>query len=270
MDAEQLLKTYADLINGSYVNFLRRFGIDKVAVKAERATITASDGTEYIDCVGGYGLFNLGHNHPRLAQAIKAQVDGKGLFTRPFISEIQVELAKKLKDVTPEDLSCSFICNSGSEAIDSAMKLARLCTGKPEIIAAENSYHGFTFGALSASGISAFKRQFGPLLPGIVHVPFGDFSALEKNVSDETAAILLEPIQHEAGIAIPEFDYFQKVIELCDQKGILLILDEIKTGIGKTGAWFAANHFDFCPDILVLGKALGGGFTQLTVLQGPG
>jgi putrescine aminotransferase len=181
------------------------------------------------------------------------------LFTKPLISEVQVRMAECFEKIAPGDLACSFILNSGSEAIDCAIKLVRLHRGGKTIITAQKSFHGHTFGALTASGIPSFKRAFQPLLPGFVSVPFGDIEALEQSISAETAAVLIEPIQHEAGVVLPEDGYLQKVRNLCDEHGLIFILDEIKTGFGKTGRMFACEHYDVVPDILVLGKSLGGG-----------
>jgi len=263
---ERLFESYGRLINPAYPQFLKRLGLNRIAVKAEGATITDSAGRTYIDCVGGYGLFNLGHNHPEIIQGLKEQLDKKELFTKPLITEAPVKFAEKLAEISPESLSCSFVCNSGSEAIDSAMKLARLHKGKQEIITAINSFHGYTFGALSASGILSFKKLFEPMVPGVLHVPFGDIKALENMVSSDTAAILLEPMQHEAGIFLPPKDYFQQVRRICEKNDIILILDEIKTGCGKTGRMFAFEHSGVVPDILVLGKSLGGGLMPIGAL----
>jgi putrescine aminotransferase len=255
----ELFESYGRLINPSYPQFLNRLGIDKTAIRAVGATITDSDGKVYIDCVGGYGIFNLGHNHPKIIEALIHQLKSNQLVTKPFITELPVTLAKYLSKLSPGDLECSFVCNSGSEAVDSAMKLARLHSGKAEIIAANNSFHGYTFGALSASGISSFKRSFEPLLPCIVHVPFDDLDALRTAITEDTAAILMEPIQHEAGVTLPRRDYFKEVRNICDDKGVILIFDEIKTGFGKTGYMFTCQHFGVVPDMLVVGKSLGGG-----------
>jgi putrescine aminotransferase len=181
------------------------------------------------------------------------------LLTKPLISEVQVRLAECIEKITPGELSCSFILNSGSEAIDCAIKLVRLHKGKKTIITAQKSFHGHTFGALTASGIPSFKRAFQPLLPGFLSVPFGDIEALKKSITYDTGAILIEPIQHEAGILLPSDGYLKKLRDLCDEHGLILILDEIKTGFGKTGRMFACEHYDIVPDILVLGKSLGGG-----------
>jgi len=263
---KELFESYGSLMNSAYPHFLKRLGLDRVAVKAEQATITDSAGKVYIDCVGGYGLFNLGHNHPKIIKALKDQLNERQLFTKPFITELPVRLAEHLSQISPDDLTCSFVCNSGSEAIDNAIKLVRLHKAKGEIITATNSFHGYTFGALSASGIPSFKKFFEPLVPGMVHVPFGDIGALEDSISSNTAAILLEPIQHEAGVSLPPENYLPEVRRICDQRGIIFILDEIKTGFGKTGYLFACEHFKVVPDILVIGKSLGGGLIPIGAL----
>ena len=254
-----LFESYGRLINPAYPSFLNKLGLNKVAVRAQGATITDSEGNTYIDCVGGYGLFNLGHNNPDIIESLTDQLKEQQLLTKPLISEIQVRLAECIEKITPGELSCSFILNSGSEAIDCAIKLVRLHRGGKTIITAQKSFHGHTFGALTASGIPSFKRAFQPLLPGFISVPFGDIEALKQSISADTGAVLIEPIQHEAGILLPLNGYLQKVRKLCDEHGLILILDEIKTGFGKTGRMFACEHYNVVPDILVLGKSLGGG-----------
>jgi putrescine aminotransferase len=254
-----LFESYGRLINPAYPSFLNKLGLNKVAAKAQGATITDSEGNTYIDCVGGYGLFNLGHNNPDIIESLTDQLKEQQLLTKPLISEIQVRLAECIEKITPGELSCSFILNSGSEAIDCAIKLVRLHKSGKTIITAQKSFHGHTFGALTASGIPSFKRAFQPLLPGFISVPFGDIEALKKSITADTGAVLIEPIQHEAGILLPPNSYLQDVRKLCDEHGLILILDEIKTGFGKTGRMFACEHYDIVPDILVLGKSLGGG-----------
>jgi putrescine aminotransferase len=252
-------ESYGRLINPAYPSFLNKLGLNNVAVKAEGATITDSQGNTYIDCVGGYGLFNLGHNNPDIIESLTEQLKEQQLLTRPLISEVQVRLAECIEKITPGELSCSFILNSGSEAIDCAIKLVRLHKGKKTIITAQKSFHGHTFGALTASGIPSFKRAFQPLLPGFISVPFGDIEALKQSITAGTGAVLIEPIQHEAGVLLPTDGYLKKVRELCDENDLILILDEIKTGFGKTGRMFACEHYEVVPDIIVLGKSLGGG-----------
>ena len=254
-----LFESYGRLINPAYPSFLNKLGLNKIAAKAQGAAITDSHGNTYIDCVGGYGLFNLGHNNPDIIESIIEQLKEQQLLTKPLISEIQVRLAECIEKITPGDLSCSFILNSGSEAIDCAIKLVRLHKGSKTIITAQKSFHGHTFGALTASGIPSFKKAFQPLLPGFISVPFGDIEALKRSISAETGAVLIEPIQHEAGIHLPPDSYLREVRELCDEHELILIMDEIKTGFGKTGRMFACEHYGLVPDILVLGKSLGGG-----------
>jgi len=255
----KLFESYGHYVNPSYPSFLTKLGLSKAAVKAQGATITDSDGKTYIDCVAGYGLFNVGHNNPDVIESLIDQLQQGQLLTKPLISEIQVRMAECLAKIAPGDLTCSFILNSGSEAIDCAIKLVRLHKGAKTIITAQRSFHGHTFGALTASGIPSFTRAFQPLLPGFTNVPFGDIGALEQAISGETGAVLIEPLQHEAGVALPPDGYLQKVRSLCDEHDLILILDEIKTGFGKTGRMFACEHYGVVPDVLVLGKSLGGG-----------
>jgi len=266
LNDSELYNLYEELISSTYPSFLRKFGMKRTAKNALGAIITDSSGKKYIDCVSGYGLNNIGHNNPKIIRDIISQLNKNQLFTKPFITENQIKLAKMLADITPGDLKCSFLCNSGSEAVDNAIKLARLHSKNKQIITAINSFHGYTYGALSATGIVSFKQFFNPFVPDIIHVPFGDINALKKVISPDTAAILLEPIQHEAGIAIPSDDYFQKVRLLCDKNGVILILDEIKTGMGKTGTMFACESLGFVPDVLLLGKSLGGGIIPIGAL----
>jgi putrescine aminotransferase len=262
----ELYEKYASLINSAYPNFLRKMGIGAIAAKAEGATITDSEGRTYLDCVAGYGIHNLGHNHPALTEALMEQIAEGGLYGRPFISRIQVQFAEFLSKILRGSPKCSFVCNSGSEAVDSAIKLARLVQNKSKIITMENSFHGFTYGALSASGIHRFKRKLGPFLPDIIQVPYGDLAALEEITDEHCAAVMMEPIQHEAGMFLPPPGYLKEVRHLCQRKGLLLIMDEVKTGCGKTGELFAYYHYDVEPDILVLGKSLGGGIFPIGAL----
>jgi putrescine aminotransferase len=175
----------------------------------------------------------------------------------------EADLAALLAEVTPGDLRFSFFCHSGSEANEGAIKLARLATGKPGIIATEGAFHGKTMGALSASGRDKYRKPFQPLVPGFKHVPFGDADALEGAIDDRTGAFMVEPIQGEAGVRIPPDDYLPRVREICDRHGILLIVDEVQTGMGRTGRMFACEHAGIVPDILTTAKGLGGGVMPL-------
>jgi putrescine aminotransferase len=258
-----LYESYGRLVSPSYPSFLKRLGLTCGVVRAEGATITDSSGKTYIDCVAGYGVFNLGHNCAAIIDAVIDQLNQKSLTTRPFISDIQVGFAELLSSIAPGELSCSFLLNSGSEAIDCAIKLVRLAKGRPGIITAQGSFHGHTLGALSACGTPSFKRAFEPLIPGFVTVPYGDVGAIERSMSEATAAVLIEPVQHEPGVVLPPDGYLRAVQDLCSRHDLLFVLDEVKTGMGKTGRLFACEHHDVEPDILCLGKSLGAGIVPV-------
>lgn len=216
-------------------------------------------GKRYLDCLGGYGIFNVGHRHPKVINAVKTQLDQVCLHSQDLLNPWAAHLAKQLSDITPGNLQYSFFCNSGAEAVEGAIKLARLYTGKTEVISTKNAYHGVTLGALSATGRDVFREQFQPLLSGFHHVPFGDIEALEKAIGENTCAVILEPIQGEGGINVPPAGYLKKVRKLTKERGVLLILDEVQTGMGRTGRMFACEHEGVTPDIMCLAKALGGG-----------
>jgi len=216
-------------------------------------------GKRYLDCLGGYGIFNVGHRHPKVINAVKAQLDQVCLHSQDLLNPWSAHLAKQLATLAPGDLQYSFFCNSGTEAVEGAIKLARLATGKSEIISTRNSYHGVSMGALSATGREVFRKPFEPLLSGFKHVQFGDIKAIEQAITKNTAAVILEPIQGEGGIVVPPVGYLRKVRQLTKKKGVLLILDEVQTGMGRTGRMFACEHEGVVPDIMCLAKALGGG-----------
>ncbi len=223
-------------------------------------------GREYIDCLGGFGIFNVGHRHPKVVAAVRHQLERQALHSQDLLDPLRAMLAKALALVTPGDLKYSFFCNSGTESVEAAIKLARAYDlSKPTIVVATRGFHGKSFGALSASGKAAFRVPFGAMLPGFKHVPFDDIPALVdvfatyRSTGDDVGAVLLEPIQGEGGVNIPHDDYLPAVRRLCDEYGALLILDEVQTGMGRTGTMFACEHWDVVPDILCLAKALGGG-----------
>jgi len=256
---EETINRYENYINPAMARLFRFMGLDTIEHNASQAIITDIHGKKYIDCLGGYGCFNVGHRHPKVLQAVEKQLHRMPLSSKILFSEMQGKLAEKLAKITPGDLQYTFFCNSGTEAVEGALKLARLYTKKTEIISTKNSFHGKTFGALSATGREIFTAPCQPLLPGFTHVPFGDFAALQSAITKNTAAFILEPIQGEGGIILPPDDYLSKVRQICDEKGILLILDEVQTGLARTGKMFASMHYDVIPDILTMAKALGGG-----------
>jgi putrescine aminotransferase len=258
-----IFETYGELVNKWYVNRLNNIGILHPGDRAEGAVITDTKGNSYIDCTSGYGIGNLGHNNPRVIRGLIDQLQKRGVNTRPFINKIQVELALLLKEVSPEDLEYSYLFNSGSEAVEAAIKLVRLYKGGKKIISMQHSFYGNTMGALSISGVPSFNQSFRPLLPSVEIVPFDDFDSLSKTANENTAAIFMEPIQHDAGVNIPSGDYLKNVRTLCNERNIILVFDEVITGIGKTGRMFASEYFGVCPDIMVIGKSLGAGIIPI-------
>jgi putrescine aminotransferase len=261
--SDQLLETYREYLNANNATFLHRVGLDSTITEAKDALLRDDRGREFVDFVAGYGVFNLGHNPPQIIDALRRELDGFPLWNRPFLSEPLAHLAAKLVELTPGDLNRVFVCSTGAEAVESAIKLARLATRRSEIVAAEGGFHGFTLGALSVSGIPGQSRPFKPLLPGVRHVPFGDAEALEAAVSNDTAAVLLEPFQAEIGAATPSDGYLAAAREICDSMGALLIIDEVRTGMGRTGPLFAVERERVVPDVLVIGKSLSGGIVPI-------
>jgi putrescine aminotransferase len=256
---EKVLAQYETYINPGLARLLRFMGLSAVEREAAGTIVTDSEGKRMIDCVGGYGTFAFGHKHPQIVQAVAEQLQRMPLSSKVMLSQPMADLAEKLARITPGDLTYTFVCNSGTEAVEGAIKLARIATGKTKIISMIHSFHGKTLGSLSASGKDLYREPFAPLLDGFVHVPFGDAERLETVMDDQTAAVLVEPIQGEAGVILPPVGYLRRVRELCDRHGALLIADEVQTGMGRTGRIFACEEEQVVPDILCLAKALGGG-----------
>ncbi|BBB92990.1 MAG TPA: aminotransferase class III-fold pyridoxal phosphate-dependent enzyme [Methylomusa anaerophila] len=250
---------YEQFINPAIARLFRFMGLSTVEWEAEGSVIRDIDGKEYIDCLGGYGVFNLGHRHAKVVAAVKQQLDKMPLSSKVLFDKPTADLAALLAEISPGDLQYSFFTNSGTESVEGSLKLARIHTGRDKIIAAANAFHGKTFGALSATGREMFRTPFQPLLPGFSHVPFGNIDAMHKAVDADTAAVILEPIQGEGGIIIPPAEYLPAVREICDKRGALLICDEVQTGLGRTGKMFAVDHYQVVPDIMATAKALGGG-----------
>ncbi|NLO73977.1 MAG: aminotransferase class III-fold pyridoxal phosphate-dependent enzyme [candidate division WS1 bacterium] len=256
---EVTLQRYERYLNPGLAVLLKFMGLEEAELQAEGCWVTATSGKRFLDCLGGPGVFTLGHRPPTVVAAVQAQLERMPLSSHILPNPLLGELGERLAEVTPSDLQFSFVCNSGAEAVEAALKLARAHTRRPHFVAAEGAFHGKTWGALSASGRQVYREPFEPLLPGFTHVPFGDAEALAAAVDEQTAAVILEPIQCEAGIRIPPDGYLQAAREICDRHGALLILDEIQTGLARTGKWLACDWEDVCPDLLTLGKALGGG-----------
>src|SRR5215471_16934282 len=216
------------------------------------------NGREFIDCLGGFGVFALGHRHPNVIHAVKAQLDRLALHSQWMMNPVAADAARRLAEITPGDLRKTFWCSTGTEAVEGALKLARLYTGKKKFISTINSFHGKTLGSLSVTGRDLFRKPFLPLLDA-AFVPYGDASAIDKAIDGATAAVILEPIQGEGGVIVPPDEYLPEVREICTRRGVLLIFDEVQTGMGRTGKMFGCDHANVVPDIMALGKALSGG-----------
>ncbi|MCX8031288.1 MAG: acetylornithine transaminase [Thermodesulfovibrionales bacterium] len=257
MDSKRLIEESQKYLFKTY----NRFPV--VFVKGRGVKVWDSEGKEYIDFLGGVAVNVLGHCHPKVVVAIQKQAQRLIHVSNFYHIEQQVKLAKLLVKNSFADKV--FFCNSGTEANEAAIKLARKYSklyfgnDRYEIISAFNSFHGRTFGSLTATGQEKIQKGFEPLLPGFKYVPFNDIKALKSAVNSKTCAIFLEPIQGEGGVQVPEDDYLVKVRELCDENKLLLILDEVQTGMGRTGKLFAYEHYNIKPDIMTLAKGLGGG-----------
>ncbi len=240
-----------------------------VLTEGKGAILRDLTGNEYIDCVGGIAVNAVGYSHPMVVQAIKEQVDKLMHVSNLYYTVPQVELAEKLVQLT--GMSKVFFCNSGAESVEAALKLATRTTGKGGFIAAEGSFHGRTIGALSLTSGHKFRSAFTPLLlKNVKFVRYGDADAIDDAIGDDTAAVVLEPIQGENGVVIPPDGYLKAVRDICTDKKVLLILDEIQTGFGRTGRWFGKDHESVEPDIMTLAKALGAGFPIGAILAREG
>ncbi|MGL5913315.1 MAG: aspartate aminotransferase family protein, partial [Bacteroidales bacterium] len=217
-------------------------------------------GARVIDLVSGVGVSNVGHSHPKIIHAVQEQVQKHMhvMVYGEYIQCAQIQLAEAVCRLLPKNLSNVYFVNSGSEAIEGAMKLAKRYTQRSEIVAFKNAYHGSTQGALSIVGSEDFKQNFRPLLPSIRTLTFNAIEDLQQ-ITERTACVVVEPIQAEAGVRIPQKDFLPQLAARCKEVGALLVLDEVQTGIGRTGTMFAFERYNICPDILVLGKAFGGG-----------
>ncbi len=234
-------------------------------VRGQGASLFDADGSEYLDCTSGHGVANLGHAHPKVAAAIAEQASTLITLFETYPNDKRAALMQKVATLMP-GLERVFFCNSGTEAMEAALKFARISTGRTKFVAAMRAFHGRTFGALSATFNKKYRQGFEPLVPGFSHVPFNNIEALEKTVTDETAAIILEVIQGEGGVYPADQEYIQAVRQICDENGALLIIDEIQSGFGRTGKMFAVQHFDIMPDMLCCAKSLAGGVPMGAVL----
>lgn len=256
---EETVNDSIEYLDPSLAFFIRGTLGDVVEWEAEGCYVTDLRGDKYLDALAFMGVFGLGHRHPEVVKAVKDQLDRIPLHARYFFNKPAANLAKLLAEISPGNLKYSFICNSASEAVDVAIKLARLTSGRKEVIGTHEAYHGVTIGALSITGMKHFTDGIGPLLEDSALVPYGDIKSLEKAASDKTAAIFLEPVHAGLGTYVPPDGYFQEVRKLCDKHGIFLVADETQTGLGRTGKMFGMEHYGVAPDMMTLGKTLSGG-----------
>jgi len=230
-----------------------------VMTQGKGALVWDINGKEYVDCTSSYGVALLGHSHPKIVEAICKQAETLISCHASFYNNKRTEFLQKLMSITPTGLNKAFLSNSGAESVECALKLARKFTGKPEIIAVMGGYHGKTMGALSATWDKKYREPFQPLVPEFKHVSPDNLERLSEAITDKTAAVLLEPIRGEGGIRVPPDEFLPGVRELCDEKNLLLILDEVQTSFGRTGKMFGCDHWGVTPDVMCLAKPLAGG-----------
>lgn len=271
--SDRVLSSFAAHLNPGFLEARKSVteAGDEAAIewRGEGSVITDSTGREFIDLLGGYGIYNLGIRQPDVVAAVEAQLARSPLHSQELLDPLRAVFADTLAAVAPVGLSRAFFCNSGTEAVEAAMKLAMWVTGRHTFVAAENAFHGKTLGALSLMGKERFRSPFEPALIQTTRVPFGDAAALDRvlaKASPKPAAFVVEPIQGEAGAVVPPDGYLADVRRICTEHGVLFIADEVQTCLGRTGAMFAVDHWDVVPDIMTLGKSLGGGVMPVGAL----
>jgi acetylornithine/N-succinyldiaminopimelate aminotransferase len=261
---EPMALNYDEIVRKYDKYIFQTYTRQPIAIKsAYGALVTDVEGKEYIDCVAGIAVNNVGHCHPTVVKAIKQQVEQLIHVSNLYYTENQALLAEELVNISGMDRV--FYCNSGAEAVEGALKLARKTSGKKVFIATEHAFHGRTRGALSVTHKEKYRKPFEPLAPAIF-VPYNDADAIRSAITEDTAGVILEPIQGEGGVIIPSDEYLKEVREICDDKGVLLIFDEVQTGFARTGKWFAREHSGIIPDIMTTAKAMGGGFPMGAML----
>jgi putrescine aminotransferase len=255
--AAEVFENYKRFVNPPLARVMKLSG-SPVEVRASGCTIWDQNGKAYLDFAGGYGVFTLGHRHPRVVEAVRRQLERIALSGKTMFNVMLGRAARRLAELAPGDLQISFWCNSGTEAIEGAIKLARAATGRSTIVSTIDAFHGKTMGALSVSGRETFQTPFRPLLEGFAHVPYGDASVLDEALRD-AAAFVVEPVQGEGGVNVPPAGYLRAVREACDRSGALFVADEVQTGLGRCGFLFACDRDGVVPDVMALAKGLSGG-----------
>lgn len=254
----EVVRKYTEYVN-PYLAKLMNFAGFGVEMEASGCLIRDQDGTEYLDFLGGYGVFSLGHRHPAVIAAVKEQLDKMPLSGKTFFNRNQADLAEALEAITPAGLQFTFFSNSGAEAVEAALKFAKGSTGRTKIVSTHGGYHGKTLGALATTGREKYRKQFEPLMPGVEFVAYGDLEAACAAIDEHTAAFIVETLQGEGGIHVPPVGYLSAVRERTKEVGAILIADEVQTGLARTGKMFGCDHEAVSPDILTMAKALGGG-----------
>lgn len=256
---------YQDIIEKDSKYVFQNYTRQPIAITSgQGALVRDSQGKEYIDCVAGIAVNNIGHCHPAVVEAVSRQVSELIHVSNLYYTSQQAELAARLIPRTGMDRV--FFCNSGTEAVEGALKLARRATGRTGFVAAEHSFHGRTMGALSVTHKPQYRDPFQPLIQNVEFVPYSDVEALKGVVNKDTASLILEPIQGEGGIRVPDDGYLQAARDICEDAGALLILDEVQTGMGRTGKWFGREHSGVVPDIMTMAKAMAGGLPMGALL----
>jgi acetylornithine aminotransferase len=252
MTNKKMLNRWSTVVQNNY-------GTPTIAlVKGKGIVVTDADGKQYLDFLGGIATSILGHAHPAIVKAVTKQVSTLSHVSNFYAHPQAIELAEKLTAMTGDKNAKVFFCQSGAEANEAALKLSRR-TGKVRVVAAQGAFHGRTMGALSLTGQPSKREPFLPLIKGVKHVPYGDIEAMRKAVTKKTAMVIIEPIMGEAGVIVPPADYLQQLRALCDDKGALLVIDAVQTGMGRTGDWFGYEYSGITPDVITLAKGLGGG-----------
>jgi acetylornithine/LysW-gamma-L-lysine aminotransferase len=243
--------------------------IDIVLVRGEGARLWDAEGKVYIDCMSGHGVANVGHANPAVAQAIAQQAQQLITCHSALYNEQRALLMQKLAQIAPPGLDRFFFCNSGAEAVEGALKFARLATGRTKIVSTMRGFHGRTFGALSATWNKEYRQPFEPLVPDFEFAPYNKLERMEQAIDDETAAVIVEVVQGEGGVNPGDGDYLCGVQVLCQERGALFIADEVQTGFGRTGKMFACEHYDLQPDLITVAKSIAGGVPMGAILIGP-
>ena len=265
MSTQAQLETLIDIEERYQVATYKKFPF--VIERGEDVWVYTTDGERYLDLYGGHAVVSTGHSHPRVVKAIADQAARLIFYSNLVYNDARARSAKKLVETAPEPLTKAFFVNSGTEANENAMKIARMLTGRDKIISFEGGFHGRTPGSVSATGLAKYRENVSPLLPGHVYADFGNVASVESLLDEQTAAVILEPIQSMGGVRMAEPEFYQALREMCDQVGAMLIYDEVQTGMGRTGEFFFAGRFGVVPDMIALAKGIASGVPMGAVLM---